>query len=122
MAGETQDNRGNSRQGAGVPVTMPALWLIEPVASPRDPWWQDRRIWAEVLVAAPSPAIARLVAEHWALRGEIAQVGNETPTPRGGFLDEKLYAVRPAPSDAARPAASGKTAAGKTEVIAARAL
>ena len=49
------------------PGTAPTLWLIEPVADPDDQMWQDRPVWAEVVVAAQSPAFARLAAERRAL-------------------------------------------------------
>jgi len=89
--------------------TMKA-WLIEPAAAPSDSWWQGRKIWARVVVVAPTPAQARMLAERWVLEQEgepTPQVGNESPTPRPGLDDEKLYHVRPAleevVDDKARP-------------------
>lgn len=75
------------------------LWLIEPVASPTDSRWQDRPIWCRVVVAAPSAAFARLVAEEWATPRSRPQVGNESPSLCAGFADEKLYRVRHASPD-----------------------
>ncbi len=73
----------------------PQFWLLEPSASPKDSRWQDRPIWRWVVVAAPTAALARLVAEKWALPRMAPQIGNESASPRAGFLDEKLYFVRP---------------------------
>lgn len=75
------------------------LWLIEPSATPVDSRWQDRAIWRLVVVAAPSATFARLVAEEWALPRPKPPIGNESDSPCAGFTDEKLYQVRPAPSD-----------------------
>jgi hypothetical protein len=77
----------------------PKLWLIEPVADPDDQMWQDRPIWAEVVVAAPSPALARLAAERKALSPEWIPVGNESESRRSGLNDEQLYHVRPLPPE-----------------------
>lgn len=74
---------------------LPQFWLFEPAASPKDSRWQDRPIWRWVVVAAPNAALARLVAEKWALPRVVPQIGNESDSPRAGFLDEKLYHVRP---------------------------
>lgn len=75
------------------------LWLIEPVTDPDDQMWQDRPVWAEVIVAAPSPAFARLAAEREALAGRWTPVGNESESRRSGFNDEQLYHVRPLPEE-----------------------
>jgi hypothetical protein len=72
------------------------LWSIEPTAVAEDSRWLDYPIWADVLVRAPTAAQARLVAaamEAGAIEGP-ATVGNESPTFRSGFDDEKLYRVR----------------------------
>jgi len=76
------------------PVDDCALWLLEPVASPADPRWQDRAMWRRVVVAAPSAAFARLAAERWALADGEARQGNESPSPAAGLDDEKLYHAR----------------------------
>jgi hypothetical protein len=73
----------------------PNFWLIEPAAAPNDSRWQDRPVWRWVVVAAPSAAFARRIAENWALPSMPPQIGNESDNPRAGFLDEKLYHVRP---------------------------
>jgi hypothetical protein len=75
------------------------LWLIEPVAGPDDQIWQDRPVWAEVVVAAQSPAFARLAAEHKALSPHWTHVGNESDSRRSGLNDEQLYHVRALPPD-----------------------
>lgn len=80
----------------------PSCWSIEPVASPDDSRWQDRPIWRRVLVIAESAAFARLTAEAWALPRVSPQIGNESGSPRAGFLDEKLYLVRQVPLEAGR--------------------
>lgn len=77
-------------------------WLIEPVASPADPRWQDRAIWRRVIVTAPSASFARLTAERWALPPLLPQIGNESAGPQAGFLDEKLYHVRQMPGSCPR--------------------
>jgi hypothetical protein len=75
------------------------MWVLEPRTHPDDPGWQDRRIWSRVLVAARSPAFARLVAEEWALDDDVRTPGNESPSRIAGFRDEKLYSIRPARMD-----------------------
>jgi hypothetical protein len=90
------------------------VWVIEPAAYPEDDYWQDRDIWAQLVVSAPTAAQARLVAERWALRDEIPHVGNETPSPRAGFTDAKLYHVHEAPAGLAEAYA---TASGGNEVL-----
>lgn len=79
--------------------TQPDLWLIEPVADPDDPMWQDRPVWAEVVVAAPSPAFARLAAERHALSPHWTPIGNESESRRSGLNDEQLYHVRALPPE-----------------------
>ena len=61
---------------------------------PDDPRWQDRTIWSEVIVDAPTAAFARQYAAEWALQDMDGQVGNESPSPNSGFEDEKLYWAR----------------------------
>lgn len=74
------------------------LWLIEPVADPDDQMWQDRPVWAEVVVAAQSPAFARLAAERHALSPDWTPVGNASESRRAGLNDEQLYHVRALPA------------------------
>lgn len=83
------------------PGTSPAptLWLIEPVADPDDQMWQDRPVWAEVVVAAQSPAFARLAAERCALSPDWTPVGNASASRRSGLNDEQLYHVRALPAE-----------------------
>jgi len=71
------------------------LWLIEPATDPDDQIWQDRPVWAEIVVAAESPAFARLAAERKALSGHWTQVGNESESRRSGLNDEQLYRALP---------------------------
>jgi hypothetical protein len=75
------------------------LWLIEPVTDPGDQMWQDRPVWAEIVVAASSPAFARLVAERKALSPDWTPVGNESESRRSGLNDEQLYHVRALPPE-----------------------
>ena len=77
------------------------MWKLTPVASADDPRWQDRTIWKEVIVEAPTAAFARQFAAAWALQDMDGQVGNESPSPKTGFEDEKLYWVRRVPSEQA---------------------
>jgi hypothetical protein len=75
------------------------LWLIEPAADPDDSMWQDRPVWAEVVVAAESPAFARLAAEEKVLSADWVHVGNESASRRAGLNDEQLYHVRQLPPE-----------------------
>jgi hypothetical protein len=75
------------------------LWLIEPVTDPDDQMWQDRPVWAEIVVAADSPAFARLAAERKVLPSHWTRVGNESESRRSGLNDEQLYHVRPLPAE-----------------------
>jgi hypothetical protein len=79
-----------------------ACWKLTPVASPDDPRWQGRAIWSEAIVEAPSAAFARQFAAEWELPDRLRHVGNESPSPKSGFQDEKLYWVRRVPADEAR--------------------
>lgn len=80
-------------------VPEPKLWLIEPVTDPDDQMWQDRPVWAEVIVAAQSPAFARLAAEQRALPPEWTPIGNASESRRSGLNDEQLYHVRALPAE-----------------------
>jgi hypothetical protein len=77
------------------------MWKLTPVASADDPRWQDRTIWKEVIVEAPTAAFARQFAAEWALQDIDGQVGNESPSPNSGFEDEKLYWARRVPREQA---------------------
>ena len=70
-----------------------ALWRLSPIAEIHDAWWQDRRIWREVIVRAGSAAQARLVAAELEANPGEPLSGNESPSFKSGFLDEKLYRV-----------------------------
>jgi hypothetical protein len=83
------------------------LWKLTPAAAPDDPRWQDRTIWSEVIVDAPTSAFARLYAAEWALQDMDGQVGNESPSPNSGFEDEKLYWARRVPGEKARELRAG---------------
>lgn len=76
-----------------------SLWLIEPVADPDDAAWQDRPVWAEVVVAASTPAFARLAAERKALSPDWTPIGNGSESRRSGLNDEQLYRVRALPPE-----------------------
>lgn len=78
-----------------------AWWKLTPVASPGDPRWQGRAIWNEVIVEAPTAAFARQFAAEWELPDRLRHIGNESPSPKSGFQDEKLYWVRRLPADEA---------------------
>lgn len=72
-----------------------ALWKLTPAASPEDDRWQSRPIWNEVIVEASTAAAARELAASWERRELVPQhVGNETPSLKSGFEDEKLYWAR----------------------------
>jgi hypothetical protein len=81
------------------PGTAPTLWLIEPVADPDDQMWQDRPVWAEMVVAAQSPAFARLAAERHVLPPDWTPIGNASESRRSGLNDEQLYHVRALPAE-----------------------
>ena len=90
------------------------LWLLEPAASPEDGRWQGRDIWRRVIVDAPTPAQARLAAEHWALGGVSPEMANDNLN--AGFADDKLYFVRSAPEEVV---ASSEESARGSRVVAA---
>jgi hypothetical protein len=71
-----------------------AYWLITPATGADDPRWQDRKRWPEVIVRADSAAAARLAARELESAGKGPPSGNEWPSGRSGFDDEKLYLVR----------------------------
>jgi hypothetical protein len=75
------------------------LWQIEPVLDPADDAWQDRAIWSGIVVAAESPAFARLATERRALSAPWIPVGNESESRRAGLNDEKLYRVLALPEE-----------------------
>ena len=68
-----------------------ALWRLTPIAEGRDARWQGRPIWRRVIVRAASAAEARLTAAALEVDPAEPLSGNESPTFRSGFLDEKLY-------------------------------
>jgi hypothetical protein len=80
-----------------------ALWRLSPVAEADDASWQNRRIWLEVVVRANSPADARLIAAKLEIDPCEPPLGNESPSFRSGFLDEKLYRVDHAGGDEGAP-------------------
>lgn len=71
-----------------------ALWRIVPAADPDDPRWLDHPIWSEVIVRADGAAAARLAASELELDPAAPPSGNEWPSRRSGFEDEKLYWVQ----------------------------
>lgn len=95
------------------------LWRIYPVAGLQDPRWEGRCIWKDVVVRAPSAAMARLVAAAMERDLDIRMRGDERLCFRSGFQDEKIYwVVRIRAEDAA--AIGGED--GPNEVIKAVAL
>lgn len=78
------------------------LWRFTPVADKYDSRWQDRQIWHDLVVRAPTPAMARIHAERWECKGMPEAVGNETRSYRGGFADANLYWVQRVTGDAAK--------------------
>lgn len=68
-----------------------ALWRLTPVAEAHDGRWQGRPIWRKVIVRAASAAEARLTAAALEVDPAEPLSGNESPSFRSGFLDEKLY-------------------------------
>src|SRR3546814_19941966 len=69
------------------------LWKIYPVAGLQDPRWVGRCIWKDVVVRAPSAAMARLVAAAMDRDLDIRLSGAERLCFRIGFHDEKTYWV-----------------------------
>jgi hypothetical protein len=69
------------------------VWRLVPAAAASDPRWQDRTIWAEVIVRADTAAEARLQAAQLEYDPTAPPVGNESLGFRSGFDDEKLYSV-----------------------------
>lgn len=80
-----------------------ALWVIEPVARPEDPIWQDRQQWSRVVVRAPTAALARVVAEPLDRPNYEARPGFQYPGRASGFLNEKIYRVRPCNDNTLEP-------------------
>jgi hypothetical protein len=88
------------------------LWLIRPALDPEDAAWQDRAVWGEVIVAAESPAFARLAAEKTLIDPDWTHVGNESESRRSGLNDVTLYHVEALPAqrraDFPKQAAAGE--------------
>jgi hypothetical protein len=83
-------------------VGVVPLWLIEPAAAPDEECWQDRTVWAEIVVAAESPAFARLAADRALIDPNWTHVGNESESRRSGLNDAHLYHVRALPAERRR--------------------
>ena len=79
------------------------LWRFVPVADRTDSRWQDRRIWHDVVVRAPSAAMARILAADAEEIYVPRHVGNEAPGGSGGFADPALYWVERLSRDDAQP-------------------
>ncbi len=77
------------------------LWKITPVAAADDPRWQDRKIWSQVIVRAPTAAMARVLASELERDPTLPQVGNESLDFQSAFQDEKLYWVEQLPDSTA---------------------
>jgi hypothetical protein len=71
------------------------LWKIQPTADANDARWLDHDIWREVVVRAPTAALARHTAARLEFEAETVPAGNEMPSARSAFEDEKLYRVSP---------------------------
>lgn len=78
---------------------MVSLWIIEPAVSADDESWQDRTVWAEIIVAATSPAFARLAADKGLIQEKSTHVGNESESRRSGLNDSHFYHVRELPAE-----------------------
>ena len=76
------------------------LWVLEPVADPDDPRWQDRLQFERVIVRAATPAFARLMARTLDTPDRPLQFGQQNAHLGSGFKDEKLYHVVPYHGDA----------------------
>lgn len=76
------------------------IWMLEPVADPDDPRWQDRLQFQRVIVRAQSPAFARFVATNLDTPKRPLQYGQQNAHLGSGFRDEKLYRVAPYHGDA----------------------
>lgn len=77
------------------------LWRLKPHADESDSRWLDHPRWEEVIVRAPTAALARRVAASLERPEEPVPPGNESLPFRSGFEDEKLYHVAPLDSDEA---------------------
>ncbi len=71
------------------------LWRITPVTDPEDSHWQGRKVWAEVVVRAASPAMARVIDCELDRPAKPYRIGNESLCFRSGLEDAKRYWVRP---------------------------
>lgn len=69
------------------------LWVLESVADPDDPRWQDRLQFRRVVVRAATPAFARFVARTLDTPERPLQFGQQDAHLGSGFKDEKLYWV-----------------------------
>jgi hypothetical protein len=78
---------------------MVSIWIIDPAVSADDESWQDRTVWAEIIVAATSPAFARLAADKGLIQEKSTHVGNESESRRSGLNDSHLYHVRELPAE-----------------------
>jgi len=78
------------------------LWRLVPVADRTDSRWQDRRIRHDVVVRAPSAAMARLLAADAEPHEVPSRVGNEARGSTGGFDDPGLYWVQRLGAEEAR--------------------
>lgn len=77
------------------------LWRFVPVADRHDSRWQDRRIWRDVVVRAPSAAMARVLAAQAEERNSNGRIGNESRADCSGFADSALYWVQRLPKEEA---------------------
>lgn len=65
-------------------------WRFSPVAGPKDPRWDGRHVWHEVVVAAPTPEDAIRLADDF-YRGMFSNSPANENRPGSGFDDASLY-------------------------------
>lgn len=87
-------NRARNEDPAPLPI-----WRLTPSAAADDPSWLDHKPFSAVIVAAESPAQARVIAAEKDYGAQHGGVGNESAGAHSRFLDAKLYRVDPMPKE-----------------------
>lgn len=77
------------------------LWKLAPAAAADDPRWLDHAMWSQVVVRAPTAAMARVLAGQLERDPDAPSLGNESHDFKSAFDDEKLYWVEELPDAAA---------------------